>query len=134
MNSLNKLLNNKRSLRAAINSMSMEEAEACFLKLQEVLEDRRALEAERLAELEEKERVINELREKMTSFGLSVEDLGTAVNPRPHTTKGRKIEPKYEWLDEEGHIRQWSGRGNMPVGLRTQLETENKQLEDFLIK
>ncbi len=133
MENLLKVLNNKRSLRRAINEMSLEEAESCLLKIQEIIEERRAEDAKLAQQLAEKERAVSELREKMASLGISLEDLGGANTGRS-SKKGTKVPAKYEWIDSEGMIHQWTGRGNMPLSLKAEITNHHKTLEDFLIK
>ncbi|MDG6896512.1 hypothetical protein A6A19_00470 [Actinobacillus delphinicola] len=133
MENLIKVLNNKRSLRRVINEMSLDDAESCLLKLQEIVEERRA-ENEKIAQqLAEKERAVSELREKMATLGISIEDLGGNATTRS-SKKGTKVPAKYEWMDAEGTIHQWTGRGNMPLSLKAEINDHNKTLEDFLIK
>ncbi|VEJ09991.1 H-NS family histone-like protein [Actinobacillus delphinicola] len=133
MENLIKVLNNKRSLRRVINEMSLDDAESCLLKLQEIIEERRA-ENEKIAQqLAEKERAVSELREKMATLGISIEDLGGNATTRS-SKKGTKVPAKYEWMDAEGTIHQWTGRGNMPLSLKAEINDHNKTLEDFLIK
>lgn len=132
MENLLKTLNNKRSLRRAFSEMTLEEAESCLTKIQEIVEERRAEDAKIAQQLAEKERAVSELREKMASLGISLEDLGGA-NTRS-SKKGTKVPAKYEWIDSEGMIHQWTGRGNMPLSLKAEIEAHHKSLDDFLIK
>ncbi len=132
MENLTKLLNNKRSLRRVINNMTFEEAENCLLKFQKIVEERREENAKNIAQQAEKERIVSELREKMVNLGISIADLG--VSSSRSSKKGIKAPAKYEWHDDQGIIRQWTGRGIMPLSLKAKINEGNKSLDDFLIK
>lgn len=131
MKSLEGLLTNKRSLRRVLNEMTFESAESCLKKIQDIIEERRLLEMAQREEILKKKRVISQLREEMENLGISIEDLKKTKSQK---MKGQKVPVKYEWKDDNGNVHQWTGRGNMPLSLKEQIEKNNKSLDIFLIK
>lgn len=131
MKSLERLLTNKRSLRRVLNEMTFESAESCLKKIQDIIEERRLLEMAQREEILKKKRVISQLREEMENLGISIEDLKKTKSQK---MKGQKVPVKYEWKDDNGNVHQWTGRGNMPLSLKEQIEKNNKSLDIFLIK
>lgn len=133
MQNIAKILTNKRSLRKVLNTLSIKDVEATFVKFKEIFEERQELEKKLKSERVKKELAISQLREKMLDMGISPEDLGLkSLNKKIHKSTGKKISPKYQWK-ENGETKFWTGRGNMPLGLKKQI-TKSKPLKDFLIK
>lgn len=131
MKSLEKLLMNKRSLRRVLNEMTLTSAESCLKKIQEIIEERRKFEEQLRKKINQKKLAISQLREQMTSLGISVDDL--VMSPTQHSKKGKKVPVKYEWQDNDGNIHKWTGRGNMPRSLKDKIEKDGKSLESFLV-
>lgn len=77
----------------------------------------------------EKDKFLDEIRDKADFFGVSVEDLIVEAS-EPKKRKTGKIKPKYQNPDNQAET--WTGRGHKPKWIVTQLEN-GKQLEDMLI-
>ncbi len=127
-----KLLNNKRSIRKFLSEMPLEQAEILFEKFSEAIAARREEEEQLVQERMQKERVLNELRDKMRELGISPEDLAFEQMP-VEKKRTQKVMPKYEWTNEDGSVQQWSGRGLMPKAMQAAMERSGKSKEDFLL-
>lgn len=132
MQTLEKLLTHKRSLRRVLNEMSLDDAESCLKKVQSIVEERRSFEMAQREEMLKKKRAITQLREEMENLGISIDDL-KMPRVKAKRMKGQKVPAKYEWKDTEGNLHQWTGRGNMPRSLKEQITEKGKTLESFLI-
>lgn len=77
----------------------------------------------------EKDKFLDEIRDKADFFGVSVEDLIVEAC-EPKKRKTGKIKPKYQNPDNQAET--WTGRGHKPKWIVAQLES-GKTLEDMLI-
>ncbi|MDR3298993.1 MAG: H-NS histone family protein [Candidatus Accumulibacter sp.] len=77
----------------------------------------------------EVEQVIEEIREKMQSYGINPQDLGFASSRTGKT--GRKIHVQVRYRGPNG--KEWSGRGLTPKWLREEI-ANGKTREDFYVK
>lgn len=129
-----KVLRNIRSLRALAKEISLEELEEILKKLSLIVEEKRhelaqiaQQETERLKALEE---VQNLLKEK----GLSPEDLISNVSSNTKIIRQKRpTRPaKYQYTDENGQIKTWTGQGRTPSAIQKALDM-GKSLSDFEI-
>ena len=132
-----KVLLNIRSLRAALRELSFEQLQDANEKFSSIYNERvaeiektRAADAERLAKLAEFQAMLADAGIDPTELvqgvpaGKAQRD-GTKRAPRP---------PKYQYVDENGEQRTWTGQGRQPLAIHNAIETQGKSLEDFLIK
>ena len=135
MSDLLKSLNNIRTLRAYARETQLS-------ALEEMLDKLRTVVSERREEIEQAEKVRHEREEKLHAYremllaeGISLDDLLAMekVTERKVKTKRAPRPAKYEYLDEQGEIQQWTGQGRMPKMIKQEIEA-GKSLDDFLIK
>lgn len=125
---------NIRTLRAAARELSLEHLEDILEKFKLVLAEKREeldqivrQEAERLKALEE---VHNFLKEK----GIAPEDLmPSSMNTNKVSRVKRPARPaKYQYTDETGTVKTWTGQGRTPLAIQRALDS-GKELSDFEI-
>ncbi|OBT13915.1 transcriptional regulator [Vibrio sp. UCD-FRSSP16_10] len=139
MSEITKTLLNIRSLRAFSRDLTLEQLEEALDKLTTVVEERRENEAEERAVREEKERKLAEYAQQLLKEGIDIEELVAAV-AGDTSTKSNKAKSKraprpakYEYVNENGEQKTWTGQGRTPSAIQTQLDA-GKSVEDFLIK
>ncbi|GAD79336.1 H-NS family histone-like protein [Vibrio ezurae] len=139
MSEITKTLLNIRSLRAFSRELTLEQLEEALDKLTTVVEERRENEAEERAAREEKERKLAEYAQQLISEGIDIEDLVAAVagdtsaKSSKAKTKRAPRPAKYEYVNEAGEQKTWTGQGRTPSAIQTQLDS-GKSLDEFLIK
>ncbi|MEZ8330728.1 H-NS family nucleoid-associated regulatory protein [Vibrio splendidus] len=134
MNPMIKTLLNIRTLRAFSRELTFEQLEDALDKLTTVyLERQESEEAEREARAE-KEAKVAEMAKQMSESGIGVEDLLAALTGQPKTKKIRQPRPaKYQYTDESGTEKTWTGQGRTPAAIQTKLDA-GQSMDDFLIK
>lgn len=117
------------------------QVERAIEHLQLALQDAKKREQEK--ESKRKEINLKKLSAMVSELGLAPEDLvkltgGTvgkkrkvAAKSKPGPKSGKKVAPKYQ-ISHEGQIKQWTGRGRMPVVFKEFLD-QGGNLEQCLI-
>lgn len=129
MTDIIKVLTRKNSLRKQCQELSVADLEKISLDLAEIIEERKAAEAERAEAEREKNEKIAEIRQTMEAAGIDFSDLQDLVSL---STK-KKVEAKYR-ITVDGETHEWSGRGRTPVVFQKYFDENNKTKEDCLIK
>lgn len=132
-NEIIKTLTNIRSLRALAREVDFSVLEDVLAKLSGVVEEQResaeaekAANAERLAKLEAYKKMLAE-------DGISLDDLMSAQVAQPKAKKTRAPKPpKYEYRDDTGCMKTWTGQGRMPAPIAKAVDA-GTALESFLI-
>jgi DNA-binding protein H-NS len=130
-----KVLLNIRSLRAAARDLTLEQLEEGLSKLSAIVEERRENEAEDRKSREERERKISEYMNMLRADGIDPAELFPvgAVATSEKAAKRAPRPPKYQYTNENGEHRTWTGQGRQPVPIRKAIEEQGKTLDDFLI-
>lgn len=131
-----KILNNIRTLRAQARECTLETLEEMLEKLEVVVNERREEENAAAAEIEERNRKLQQYREMLLQDGIDPNDLLNALsNTKPGAKSKRPARPaKYTYIDENGEEKTWTGQGRTPAVIKKAIEEEGKALDDFLIK
>lgn len=124
-------LRHGRKLSGATKSLSVDELEGIVVALRNIIETRKQKEAEKQAANQEKRETLEKIKAELNEYNLTLEDLmgGEGVISR---RAGQKRPKKYEIVDEDGNLQQWTGIGKMPVIFKNALQ-EGKSLDDFKI-
>lgn len=134
MSEILKQLNNIRSLRAQTRELPLEVLEELLGKLNVVVEERREEERTRLEEQNERQKKLESLRQMLLEDGIDPSEL---INTSPRANKVRNAhEPrpaKYEYKDENGDLKTWTGQGRTPKRI-AELLAGGAKLEDFEIQ
>ncbi|QCR38520.1 H-NS family nucleoid-associated regulatory protein [Nissabacter sp. SGAir0207] len=130
-----KVLNNIRTLRAQAREVSLQELEEMLSKLESVVSERRDEEQSMLAEQKEREDKLAKYREMLLADGIDPSDLMAIEASKGKTGKTKRAPrpAKYEYTDEKGEQKTWTGQGRTPAAIKEALDA-GKTLESFLIK
>lgn len=129
-----KVLNNIRTLRAQARELPLTDLEEMLEKLEAVVNERRENEAAIASETKAKEEKLTKYRQMLLDDGI---DLNALISTDSSVSKSRsKRAPrpaKYQYTDENGDSKSWTGQGRTPAVIKQALAS-GKDLEEFLIK
>lgn len=127
-----KVLNNIRTLRAQAREVALTDLEEILEKLTVVVTERREeIEAEEALNREKIEK-LSKYREMLLADGIDPNEL-IGITEAPKKRAKRAPRPaKYQYIDENGEKKSWTGQGRTPAAIKKALD-EGKKLEDFLI-
>jgi len=111
MNDFIKCLTRKNSLRKQCLELGVAELEKVVSDLGEIIEEKRAEEAEKARIEAAKAEAIKAIRQQMQEAGIDLEELVEQVDTSPR----KSVKAKYQIEDENGEKHYWSGRGRTPV-------------------
>ena len=129
-----KSLNNIRTLRAQAREYSIETLEDMLEKFEVIVNERREEESHAVAHNAEKIRKLEQYREMLIADGIDPSELLQSVaEAKPATRTRRAARPaRYQYTDEKGEVRTWTGQGRTPAVIRKAIEA-GKILEDFAL-
>ncbi|GAA0486408.1 MULTISPECIES: H-NS family nucleoid-associated regulatory protein [Tatumella] len=135
MSDVIKSLNNIRTLRAQAREYSLETLEDILEKFEVIVNERREDESLAIAQNSERLLRLEQYREMLIADGIDPNELlQSAVTDKPVVKARRAARPaKYQYTDEKGENRTWTGQGRTPAVIRNAIETEGKTLEDFAL-
>ncbi|KAA9001814.1 DNA-binding transcriptional regulator H-NS [Affinibrenneria salicis] len=130
-----KILNNIRTLRAQARECSLETLEEMLEKLEVVVNERREEESLVQAEVEERTRKLQQYREMLIADGIDPNELLQALGSTKSAGKSKRAArpAKYQYTDENGEVKTWTGQGRTPAVIKKAIEEQGKALEDFLL-
>lgn len=133
MSDLLKTLNNIRSLRNLARDLTLEQLENINQKLQLVMAEKRE-EAELLErQTEERKARIEKYKTLLIQDEITAEELAEILGEKTFVKKKREARPaKYQYTDENGQIKTWTGQGRTPKAIQAALDA-GKSLESFAI-
>ena len=131
-----KPFNNIRTLRAQARESSLEVLEEILEKLTSVVEERRLEESQAQAKEEERTRKLEEFRQLLEKQNINPEELIQSMGTGKTARKSKRAQrpAKYEYIDENGESKTWTGQGRTPAVINQAIDNEGKSLNDFLIK
>ncbi|MDR0805794.1 MAG: DNA-binding transcriptional regulator H-NS [Enterobacteriaceae bacterium] len=130
-----KILNNIRTLRAQARECSLETLEEMLEKMEIVVTERREEEQLNQAEIQERTRKLQQYREMLIADGIDPNELLQTLSAAKIPGKAKRaVRPaKYQFTDENGELKTWTGQGRTPAVIKKAIEDEGKTLEDFLL-
>ncbi|ROR14847.1 histone-like nucleoid-structuring protein H-NS [Erwinia sp. JUb26] len=130
-----KILNNIRTLRAQARECSLETLEEMLEKLEVVVNERRDEENQAQAEVEERTRKLQQYRDMLIADGIDPNELlsSLAAAKAPGKSKRATRPAKYQYVEENGETKTWTGQGRTPAVIKKAIEEQGKQLDDFLL-
>ena len=133
MSDLLKTLNNIRSLRNLARDLTLEQLENINQKLQLVISEKRE-EAELLErQTEERKARIEKYKTLLIQDEITAEELAEILGEKTFVKKKREARPaKYQYTDENGQVKTWTGQGRTPKAIQAALDA-GKSLESFAI-
>ena len=134
MSDMIKLLTNIRNMRALARELPIEQLDDMLEKLTTVVEERRHDAEQNRAENEERQRKLQQYREMLIADGIDPNELlNLLADNVPAKKSKRAARPaKYEYRDENGELKTWTGQGRTPALIKKALE-EGANLESFAI-
>ncbi|WP_016585361.1 histone-like nucleoid-structuring protein H-NS, partial [Yersinia pestis] len=108
-----KILNNIRTLRAQARECTLETLEEMLEKLEVVVNERREEESQSQAEIEERARKLQQYREMLIADGIDPNELLQASAAAKAAGKAKRAArpAKYQYKDENGELKTWTGQG-----------------------
>ena len=135
MSELIKKLSNLRNVRMLAKDLSLTHLEDIAAKFASIIEEKKdeLLRIEQ-QELERREKVAA-LKEQVEKSGLTREELASLLLDGTQATDRKKRTPrpaKYQYTDENGKQKTWTGQGRTPKTIQDALDS-GKSLSDFEI-
>ncbi|AEW44489.1 DNA-binding protein H-ns (histone-like protein hlp-II) [Serratia symbiotica str. 'Cinara cedri'] len=129
-----KILNNIRTLRAQARECSLETLEEMLEKLKVVVNERFEEDSQAQAEIEERTRKLQQYREMLIADGIDPNELLQTMAAKAAIKTRRATRPaKYQYNDENGELKTWTGQGRTPAVIKRAIEGRGKTLDDFLL-
>lgn len=138
MSEVLKVLSNIRSLRLATRDFSVEQLENLLEKIETLVSEKRVEIAKAQEEENARQERIAKYKELLEKEGISrqelAEILGLDVSEKVSSiSKKRSARPaKYQYVDENGVTKTWTGQGRTPKAIQVQLD-QGKLLSSFEI-
>lgn len=133
-----KVLSNIRSLRLATRDFSVEQLENLLEKIETLVSEKKVELAKAQEEENARQERIAKYKELLEKEGISrqelAEILGLDVSEKVSgVSKKRSARPaKYQYVDENGITKTWTGQGRTPKAIQAQLD-QGKPLSSFEI-
>ncbi|QTF08320.1 DNA-binding transcriptional regulator H-NS [Brenneria izadpanahii] len=130
-----KILNNIRTLRAQARECSLDTLEEMLEKLEVVVNERREEESQVQAEVEERARKLQQYRDMLIADGIDPNELLQSLGSVKTAGKSKRAArpAKYQYTDENGEVKTWTGQGRTPAVIKKAIEEQGKSLDDFLL-
>ncbi|AUH00816.1 DNA-binding transcriptional regulator H-NS [Pectobacteriaceae bacterium CE70] len=130
-----KILNNIRTLRAQARECSLETLEEMLEKLEVVVNERRDEDNQAQAEIEERTRKLQQYRDMLIADGIDPNELLQSLGSAKVAGKSKRAArpAKYQYTDENGELKTWTGQGRTPAVIKKAIEELGKSLDDFLL-
>ncbi len=131
-----KVLNNIRTLRAQARECPLETLEDMLEKLEVIVNERRDEDNQAQAEIDERNRKLQQYREMLIADGIDPNELlSNLAAVKTSTVKSKRATrpAKYQYIDENGESKTWTGQGRTPAVIKKAIEEQGKQLHDFLL-
>ncbi|AWH87110.1 histone-like nucleoid-structuring protein H-NS [Limnobaculum parvum] len=130
-----KVLNNIRTLRAQARECSLETLEEMLEKMEVVVKERREEDQANQAEIQERTRKLQQYREMLIADGIDPNELLQSLSVAKVTGKSKRAArpAKYQFIDENGELKTWTGQGRTPAVIKKAIEEQGKSLDDFLM-
>ena len=138
MSEVLKVLSNIRSLRLATRDFSVEQLENLLEKIEMLVSEKKVELAKAQEEENARQERIAKYKELLEKEGISrqelAEILGLDVSEKVSgVSKKRSTRPaKYQYVDENGVTKTWTGQGRTPKAIQAQLD-QGKPLSSFEI-
>lgn len=129
-----KILNNIRTLRAQAKECTLETLEEMLEKLEVIVNERREEDTQAQEAIAKRTRKFQQYREMLIADGIDPSELlQNMSNKIPGKTKRAARPAKYQYTDENGELKTWTGQGRTPIVMKIAIEKHGKSLDDFLL-
>ena len=127
-----KTLSNIRSLRVLARNESLELLESILEKLQLVISEKREELLKIQQEEKERQERIAKYKDLLKQEGITVDELAEILGAEVPRKKREARPAKYQYVDENGVTKTWTGQGRTPKAIQTKLD-KGQSLSDFEI-
>jgi len=127
-----KVLTNIRSLRVLARNESLELLESILEKLQLVISEKREELLKIQQEEKERQERIAKYKDLLKQEGITVDELAEILGAEVPRKKRETRPAKYQYVDEHGVTKTWTGQGRTPKAIQTKLD-KGQSLSDFEI-
>ncbi|CUX95949.1 DNA-binding protein H-NS [Candidatus Gullanella endobia] len=130
-----KVLNNIRTLRAQAREYTLETLEEMLEKLEIIVNERREDNTQAQAEIEKRTKKLQQYREMLIADGIDMNELLCSMNSYKSIGKTKRVSrpAKYQFTNENGDTKTWTGQGRTPAIIKKAIHEGGKVLADFLI-
>ena len=127
-----KVLTNIRSLRVVARDLALEQLESILEKIQLVVSEKK----EELLKVQQEENNRQERiakdKELLKQEGITTDELAEILGSNVVRKKRESRPAKYQYVDENGVTKTWTGQGRTPKAIQVQLD-KGKSLSSFEI-
>ncbi|MBG0750674.1 DNA-binding protein H-NS [Pectobacterium carotovorum subsp. carotovorum PCCS1] len=104
-------------------------------KLEVVVNERREEDSQVQAEVEERARKLQQYRDMLIADGIDPNELLQSLGSVKVAGKSKRAArpAKYQYTDENGEVKTWTGQGRTPAVIKKAIEEQGKSLDDFLL-
>ncbi|RDE67742.1 DNA-binding protein H-NS-like protein [Aggregatibacter segnis] len=132
MSEVLKVLTNIRSLRVLAKNESLELLESILEKLQLVISEKREELLKIQQEEKERQERIAKYKDLLKQEGITIDELAEILGAEVPRKKREARPAKYQYVDENGVTKTWTGQGRTPKAIQTKLD-KGQSLSDFEI-
>ncbi|WP_109077540.1 H-NS family nucleoid-associated regulatory protein [Aggregatibacter kilianii] len=132
MSDVLKILTNIRSLRVIARDLALEQLESILEKLQLVVTEKKEEIQKAQQEENERQERIAKYKELLKQEGITADELAEILGSDVVRKKRDTHPAKYQYVDENGVTKTWTGQGRTPKAIQVQLD-KGKSLSSFEI-
>ena len=134
MNEFTRVLRNLRTLRNFTRELTIPQLESAVEKLQEIIKEKYETVEQHQREVQERKDRIKKYKELLKQDGITAADLAEILGDAKQSKKVKQKRPsrpaKYQYKDENGQVKTWTGQGRTPKAIQVQLDA-GKSLDSF---
>ena len=127
-----KVLTNIRSLRVIARDLALEQLESILEKIQLVVAEKKEELLKAQQEENDRQERIAKYKELLKQEGITTDELAEILGSNVVRKKRESRPAKYQYVDENGVTKTWTGQGRTPKAIQVQLD-KGKSLSYFEI-
>lgn len=127
-----KVLTNIRSLRVIARDLALEQLESILEKIQLVVAEKKEELLKTQQEENDRQERIAKYKELLKQEGITTDELAEILGSNVVRKKRESRPAKYQYVDENGVTKTWTGQGRTPKAIQVQLD-KGKSLSSFEI-
>jgi len=125
-----KVLTNIRSLRVIARDLALEQLESILEKIQLVVAEKKEELLKAQQEENDRQERIAKYKELLKQEGITTDELAEILGSNVVRKKRESRPAKYQYVDENGVTKTWTGQGRTPKAIQVQLD-KGKSLSSF---
>ena len=127
-----KVLTNIRSLRVIARDLALEQLESILEKIPLVVAEKKEELLKAQQEENDRQERIAKYKELLKQEGITTDELAEILGSNVVRKKRESRPAKYQYVDENGVTKTWTGQGRTPKAIQVQLD-KGKSLSSFEI-